>query len=342
MENIIVMLVLLVSTAFASLEVLAQDCGQPQQVSAKSSPAPEKPRGAAEDEKPPADAIFYREVSWSPDGKSLAFSAMQNGKWNIYRMRANGSELKQLTSDPEVMNFSCAWSPDGKRMAFSAKHGEKAKGDIYVMNADGSDLHQLTTDPAHDSAPAWSPDGKRIAFISDRGGKDHDVHIFVMLADGSGQTRLTSGETHDYDPQWSPDSRQLVYYAEKGDRKDQVWLMNADGSKARLLTGGVAHNIFPSWSPDGKSIIFTTRPDGAAPGNDYRISTIKPDGSSLKRLSEQQAFMARFSPNGSRIAFLTGDYPRNAIFVMNADGSGLKKLHPEHSTPFQIEKGLTP
>jgi len=331
MENVIVMLVLLVSSAFAGVfnsEALAQDCGQTQQASAAATPAVKTSPSAAADEKPPADAIFYREVSWSPDGSRFAFSAMQNGKWNIYLMRTDGSGLRQLTSDPEVMNFSSSWSPDGKRIAFSASRGEKAKGDIYVMNADGSEIHQLTNDSAHDSAPAWSPDGKHIAFISDRGGKDHEVHIFVMMADGSGQTRLTSSETHDYDPQWSPDSKRIVYYAEKGDRKDQIWVMNADGSNAKLLTGGVAHNIFPSWSPDGKSIIFTTRPDGAAPGNDYHISTIKPDGSGLKQVAAQQAFLARLSPNGERIAFLTGDYPRNAIFVMNADGSGLRKITP--------------
>lgn len=330
MENIIVTLVLLVCSACANVfqaETLPQRLKPPQQGSPAPTPTPEKAQPAQE-HKPPPDAVFFREVSWSPDGSQLAFSSMQNGKWNIYLMRVDGSELKQITSDPEVMNFGCSWSPDGKRMVFSAKRGEKAKGDIYVMNADGSGVQQLTTNPAHDSAPAWSPDGKRIAFISDRGGKDHEVHIFAMMADGSGQTRLTTSETHDYDPQWSPDGRQLVYYAEKGDRKDQLWVMNADGSEPRLLTGGVGHNIFPSWAPDGKSIIFTTRPDGAAPGNDYRIATIKPDGSSLKPLSEQQAFLARFSPDGSRIAFLTGGFPRNAIFVMNADGSGLKKVTP--------------
>jgi Tol biopolymer transport system component len=329
MENMIVTLVLLVCSACANFfESGLQQRFQPRQ-QAPSAPTstPEQPQ-PPQARKPPADAVFYREVSWSPDGARLAFSSMQNGKWNIYLMRADGSELKQLTSDPEVMNFGRSWSPDGKQIVFSAKRGEQAKADIYVMNADGSDVKQLTTDPAHDSAPAWSPDGKRIAFISDRGGKDHEVHIFVMMADGSGQTRLTSSETHDYDPQWSPDSRQLVYYAEKGDRKDQIWLMNADGSEPKLLTGNVGHNIFPSFAPDGKSIIFTTRPDGAAPGNDYRIATIQLAGSSLKHLSEQQAFLARFSPNGSRIAFLTGDFPRNAIFAMNADGSGLKKVTP--------------
>ena len=256
---------------------------------------------------------------------------MQAEKWNIYVMRADGSHPTKLTSNTDIDYFSASWSPDGKQIAFSARYGKNAKGDIYVMNADGSGIRQVTKHPGHDSAPAWSPDGRRIAFISDRdakdpSGKDHEMQIYVMRVDGSEQQRLIKTTTHDYDPQWSPDGKRIVYYAEKGDRKDQVWVVNADGSNPTLLTAGVGHNIFPSWSPDGKSILFTSHRDGAE--DDYYIFTMKPDGSDLKRMSDQHAFMARFTRDGARISFLTGKYPRNAIYVMNADGSSLKKLTP--------------
>jgi TolB protein len=194
------------------------------------------------------------------------------------------------------------------------------------MDADGSGVRQLTTHPANDSSPAWSPDGKQIAFISDRDGKDHEVQIYVMRADGSAQRRLINSETHDYDPQWSPDSRRIVYYAESGDHKDQVWIVNADGTNPTRLTGGVAHNIFPSWSPDGKSIIFTSNRDGGE--NNLAIYTMSPDGSSIRRLSDQRSSLARFSRDGTRVGFLAGSYPKNAIYVMNLDGSGLKRLTP--------------
>lgn len=309
---------------------------QQAQEQASPSPQPEKPRQsppAHRDEKPPPDAVFYREISWSPDNSRIAFSAMQDGKWNIYVMRADGSRPTKLTSNtPDIDYFSASWSQDGKQIAFSARHGKNAKGDIYIMNAaDGSGIRQLTVHPAHDSAPAWSPDGKRIAFISDRdakdpSGKDHEMQVYVMSADGSEQQRLLKTETHDYDPQWSPDGKRIVFYAEKGDRKDQVWIVNADGSKATLLTGDVGHNIFPSWSPDGKWILFTAHRDD--PEDVYHIYAMKPDGAELKRLSDQQAFYSRFTRDGARLSFLTGKYPRNAIYVMNMDGTDLKKLTP--------------
>jgi Tol biopolymer transport system component len=343
MKNVIVALLLLIGSACANVCSAQPPLQKFQQPQEQASPAsqPEKPpqseqprqsQQAHRDEPPPPDAVFYREISWSPDNSRIAFSAMQDGKWNIYVMHADGSQATKLTSNtPDIDYFSASWSPDGKQIAFSARHGKNAKGDIYVMNANGSGMRQLTLHRGHDSAPAWSPDGRRIAFISDRDSQNpadngHEVQIYVMRADGSGQTRLTNSATHDYDPQWSPDSKRLVYYAEKGDRKDQVWVVNADGSNPTLLTGGVGHNIFPSWSPDGKSIIFTSHRDG--PEDDMTIYTMKPDGSDLKQVSEQQAFYARFTRDGTRISFLTGKYPRNAIYVMNADGLGLKKLTP--------------
>jgi tol-pal system beta propeller repeat protein TolB len=272
----------------------------------------------------PPDAVFYQDVSWSPDGKALAYSLLKDGAWNVYVMRADGTQAVKLTNVEGMSCFYTSWSPDGKQLTFGARRGD-AKSDIYVINADGTHLKQLTTDPAADSTPAFSPDGRRIAFISDRDGLHQ---VYVMNADGSAQTRVTRDEARDFNPQWSPDGRRIVYYAEKGDRRDQVWVMNADGSNALLLTGGVGHNIFPAFAPDGQTIIFTSKREGGESAEDSLMFTVKPDGTGLKRLSDQQAFLARFSPDGSRVAFVGGRFPKNAIFVMRADGSDVKRLTP--------------
>ena len=288
-----------------------------QQQSTPQQPAPQQRRPDI-----PPDAAFYQDVSWSPDGRALAFTLLKDGAWDVYVMRDDGSRPLRLTNGTGLSSFYTSWSPDGRRIAFGAKRGREAKTDIYVIDADGTNLRQLTTDPAADSTPAFSPDGRRIAFISDRDGL---YQVYVMNADGSAQTRLTRDGARDFNPQWSPDGRRIVYYAEKGDGRDQIWVVNADGSGPTLLTGGVGHNTSPAWSPDGRTIIFSSRRDGAEKSYVY---TMAADGSGVRRLTEQDGFYARFSPDGSRVAFATHGFPKNAIYVMRADGSDVKRLAP--------------
>ena len=332
MESVILMVVLMMSSTYANTSqapglsqkfVQPQDCGAPV-LKPTSTPTPEAAKSEHRDEAP-ADAVFYQTISWSPDDSRILYSALQNGKWNIYVMRADGSQVTKLTNNPDINYFGPSWSPSGKQIVFSARLPKPAKSDIFIMNADGTGVRQLTTDAANDSSPAWSPNGKQIAFISDRDGNEHDLQVYIMRADGSEQRRLVKSATHDYDPQWSPDGKRIVYYAEKGDRKDQVWVVNSDGSNPTLITGGEGHNIFPAWTPDG-SIVFASQRTG--PEENMTAYTVKVDGSNLRRLSEQQAFLARFAHNGARVAFLAGRYPQNAMYVANVDGSGLKKLTP--------------
>jgi tol-pal system beta propeller repeat protein TolB len=271
----------------------------------------------------PAEKTFYQDVSWSRDGSRIAFTAMRHAgekemRSGIYVMRSDGTGAARVTDEGTVA-FYVSMSPDGKRVAYAAKMGEK-KSDIFAAPLDGSGPKRLT-EGGYNHTPAWSPDGRRIAFISDRDGAG--PQIYLMNADGSNQTRLTKDDTRDYNPAWSPDGKRITYYAERGDQKDQVWVMNADGAEPKLLTAGVGHNIFPAFSSDGSRVVFTSKREG---DEFFHISSVKTDGADLKRLSEHEAFFARPSPDGKKIAFTAGRFPESAIYVMNSDGAGVVRL----------------
>jgi Tol biopolymer transport system component len=283
-------------------------------------PPPPEPQ---EEPAAPAEKTFYQDVSWSRDGSRIAFTAMKFAGEKmmgsgIFVMRADGTEAARVT-DEATAAFYVSMSPDGKRVAYAVRTGEK-KSDIFAAPLDGSSPTRLTGG-GYNHTPAWSPDGRRIAFISDRDGGGPQV--YSMSADGSNQTRLTKDDTRDYNPAWSPDGRRITYYAERGDQKDQVWVMSSDGTGPRLLTGGVGHNIFPAFSSDGARVVFTSKREG---DEFFHIYSVKTDATDLRRLGEQEAFFARPSPDGKKIAFTAGRFPESAIYVMNADGTGLVKL----------------
>lgn len=177
--------------------------------------------------------------SWSADGRFIVFHGSQgigdNTSLDIYVMKPDGSDLRQLTSNARA-DTRPDWSPDGRRIAYSSNRS--GSNQIHVMNSDGSGDVQITTvaQGARNQAPDWSPDGTKIVFVSNR---DGDTEIYVMNADGSDQQRLTDNPTSDDDPEWSFDGKQIVFdrNVEFGTKKvPQLFIMNSDGSNPVALT----------------------------------------------------------------------------------------------------------
>ena len=258
----------------------------------------------------------------------------------IYVMNDAGSGLTRLTDHP-AEDGRPSWSPDGSRIAFdSIRNGQDY--DIYVMSADGSDVTPLTDTPSQDVFPAWSPDGSRIAFVSLRDEPDPagcypdcNWEIYVMNADGSGVTRLTNDPAEDFGPTWSPDGARIAFDSYR-DGGYNLYVMDADGGGVRQLTDSPAGNVNPAWSPDGRRIAFTSvradpNPETCDPCN-WEIYVMDADGQGATRLTENAAVdeYPTWSPDGTRLAFVSWRDGNAEIYVMNSDGSGLTRLtnHP--------------
>jgi Tol biopolymer transport system component len=99
---------------------------------------------------------------------SVYFDSNRNGSFDIYRMKADGTDVKQLTYDSNVNNVAPDLSPDGTKITFfSDRDGNY---EIYIMNENGDDPQRVTSNPADDINPVFSPDGTKILFHSDRMG----------------------------------------------------------------------------------------------------------------------------------------------------------------------------
>ena len=173
--------------------------------------------------------------SFSPDGRSIAFGAMNGNEPGhaIMIVDAHGGRARLLSGGSGVINSNPAWSPDGHRIAFSSF---KAPGndDLFVIGADGAGLRRLTAGPAYDLTPDWSPDGKTIVFA-------RDGDIWLTNAAGGHLRQLTSGSERDSSPAWSPDGIRIMFV--RGDTArgnsltsaTRVIVMNADGRRMRRL-----------------------------------------------------------------------------------------------------------
>ena len=106
-------------------------------------------------------------LSWSPDGRKIAFSGHQAGKFDIFEVTLETGEVKNLTQD-EPFDGSPAYSPDGSSIVYTSIAAEHGKL-IQLSLTDGS-RQPLTEGEGTERDSVFSRDGKLLYFASDRTG----------------------------------------------------------------------------------------------------------------------------------------------------------------------------
>jgi Tol biopolymer transport system component len=103
--------------------------------------------------------------SWSPDDKQMVFASNRDGKFQIYAMNSDGSNIRRLTNN-KAEESAPAWSPSGQDIVFvSDREGEHPA--LFTMAPDGSGQQRLVFSKRQDFCfSAWSLDGQTIAFTS--------------------------------------------------------------------------------------------------------------------------------------------------------------------------------
>ena len=100
-------------------------------------------------------------------------------------MRADGSQVRQLTTKQHGHCYCPSWSPDGRRVCFVCRRDGYSS--LYLMDADGLHEECLTPGDSHDDEfPAWSPDGREITFSRGNRRTPEDLWVIeVETRDGS-------------------------------------------------------------------------------------------------------------------------------------------------------------
>jgi Tol biopolymer transport system component len=107
----------------------------------------------------------------------IYFDSNRAGSFDIYRMKADGKEVKQITYGRDYNNAAPDINSDGTKITFfSDRDGNY---EIYLMNENGDNEERITSNPADDLNPVFSPDGRRIMFHSNRSGNFDIYEVFL-------------------------------------------------------------------------------------------------------------------------------------------------------------------
>jgi len=173
-------------------------------------------------------------LAWSRDGEWIAFtsgSALRpTGEADIFKMRADGSAVQNLTPGSPGNDGFPSFSKDGSRIVFRSRRG--GQFDLYLMDSSGGNVRQLTNDSADDIYPVFSPAANQVAFLSDRdrpGTGLFDIYLLELNAnDAPGRlTRITNNDVQEGHLTFSPDGRWLLFSSERGGINDEEPLVQA-------------------------------------------------------------------------------------------------------------------
>ena len=212
---------------------------------------------------------FEAFARYSPDGKTLAFTAEYDGNREVYRIPATGGEPVRLTytaTNPRddmgdrmgPNNMVMAWTPDGSKIIYRNRVEEGFAGQLWAVSPDGGMPERLPLPEG--GFCSYAPDGGKLAYNRVmrefrtwkyyRGGMADD--IWVWDPEAGSVTNITRNHAQDIFPMWVGEE---IYFASDRDMVMNLFAYDTRSGATRKVTHFTEYDVkFPS--TDGKTIVF--------------------------------------------------------------------------------------
>ncbi len=293
----------------------------------------------------------------------LAFLKQSSEYWDdqtLFFATSDGNTVLQpefFEPNQGLPGLYLTWSPDGRFLQFDGG-GQEETQRLYLFDSveralSGISPARSTISLAYLGRPSWSPDSQhfvaalRVTLI--QGGDENGYDLFIYTVSTQKYTRLTTNPYSDSYPAWSPDGQWISFFRYTEDEKRcgplfpshyppgcnqvELYVIHPDGSEltrllefAYLVQQDVGvfdhpHNT-PSWSPDSQWLAVLTgdeQPD---------LTLVNIESGETRILASHPALdiYPTWSPDGSRLAFVSEREGNREIYLISPDGTGIVNL----------------
>ena len=262
--------------------------------------------------------------AWSPDGRRIAFIRCGAGKCGIYALPASGGpeqKLRDLTAD---RYFGLAWSPDGRFLAFAERPSPARPFAVFLLSTESLATRRLTAPAAGNMGDlrfAFSPDGRTLGVVR----LTETIAVHLIAVDTGADRTLLSGQQEWFGGvAWSADARHLILSAnQQGVRR--LWRLPIAGGGLEEIAAAGEDSYYPSVSGAAGRLAFVHE------FRDWDLWRSTLDGGQLRGAlpfssSARADLDPAFSPDGSRVAFVSERAGTRDLWISNSDGTAARRL----------------
>ncbi|MCH9806584.1 MAG: Tol-Pal system beta propeller repeat protein TolB [Alphaproteobacteria bacterium] len=180
----------------------------------------------------------------------------------------------------------------------------------------------------------------RVVYIDETGPKQRRIkRLAIMDQDGANVRTLSSGNELVLTPRFSPSSQEIAFMS-YGTGQPRVYLMNLATGQRQVVGDFPGMTFAPRFSPDGQRIIMSFQESGGS--SIFEMDLRSRRTRRLTNVPEAIDTGPCYSPNGDQIVFESDREGTQQLYVMNADGSGVRRIsfgNGRYSTPVWSPRG---
>lgn len=247
--------------------------------------------------------------------------------WYLMTMNGDGTNQK-IISELDVRCEKPSVSHDGTKILFT-HYSEDYVYELYMVNTDGTSLTLIDTANRYCGSADWYFDNTKIIYSRSRNFStdERDIVLYDLITE---EKSVLTSSGNNFSAIFS-NHNEITFCCQSNSQASDIFKMNIDGSNIQLLIPNACN---PVYSPNGEKIAYLSCIENGS----SQIFVANSDGSANNQLTTTYSSETypgwppegntdpKWTPNGSKIVYVSGADGDPEIYIMESNGSNKIKL----------------